>query len=84
VRVRADPGTRSALSDVLTAHATERGVRSTIVYGGIRELADKPLGSITFELAGPDDAVDALVADLRRHTPVEEAADRGDPTEEAG
>ncbi|GAA4691972.1 hypothetical protein GCM10023215_31230 [Pseudonocardia yuanmonensis] len=97
VRVRADPGTRSALSDVLAAHSAGHaaghpvghpvghGVRSTIVYGGIRELADKPLGSITFELAGPDPAVDALIADLRRHTLVEEAGDPTDRfTEEAG
>ncbi len=70
VRVRADAGARSALSDVLAGHA--RGVRSTIVYGGIRELAEKPLGSLTFELAGDDPDVDALVDDLRRHTQVEE------------
>jgi D-methionine transport system ATP-binding protein len=47
-------------------------VRSTIIYGGIRELAEKPFGSITLELAGEDGAVDTLIAELRTHTHVEE------------
>lgn len=68
VGVRAGNGARAALSDVLAAH----DVRSTIVYGGIRELADKPFGSITFELTGDDAAIDALVAELATHTRVEE------------
>lgn len=70
VGVRAGDGARAALSDVLAAH----DVRSTIVYGGIRELADKPFGSITFELSGADAAIDALVAELATHTRVEELA----------
>lgn len=70
VGVRAGDGARAALSDVLAAH----DVRSTIVYGGIRELADKPFGSITFELTGDDAAIDALVAELATHTRVEELA----------
>ena len=63
--MRDDPGARTALSSALAAH----GVRSTIVYGGIRELAEKPFGSITFELTGDDGAIDALVAELRRTHP---------------
>ena len=47
-------------------------MRSTIVYGGIRELAEKPFGSVTFELSGPDRVVDALVAELAARTHVEE------------
>ncbi|WP_232666442.1 methionine ABC transporter ATP-binding protein [Pseudonocardia sp. TRM90224] len=68
VAVRAEPGARSALSDVLAGH----DVRSTVVYGGIRELADKPFGSITFELTGSDPAIDALIRELAQHTDVEE------------
>jgi D-methionine transport system ATP-binding protein len=68
VAVRADNGARTVLSDVLAAH----DVRSTIIYGGIRELADKPFGSITFELTGADGAVDALIGELAKHTHVEE------------
>ena len=47
-------------------------MRSTIVYGGIRELAEKPFGSITFELSGADHDVDGLVAALAARTYVEE------------
>jgi D-methionine transport system ATP-binding protein len=68
VRVRADG--RATPTDVLAAH----DVRATIVYGGIREIAEKPFGSITYALAGADPAVDALIADLRAHTTVEELA----------
>lgn len=70
VAVRDGAGGRSAVSDVLATH----DVRSTIVYGGIRELADKPFGSLTLALAGADPAVDALLAELRTHTKVEELA----------
>jgi D-methionine transport system ATP-binding protein len=68
VWVRDDPGARAALAEVLSAHE----VRSTIVYGGIRELAEKPFGSITFELSGADRDVDGLVAALAARTSVEE------------
>jgi D-methionine transport system ATP-binding protein len=68
VGVREGAAGRSELADVLAAH----GVRSTIVYGGIRELAERPFGSITFELVGDDATVDALIADLRTRTRVEE------------
>jgi D-methionine transport system ATP-binding protein len=68
VSVRADTDARSALSDVLAAH----DVRSTIVYGGIREIAEKPFGSVTYALDGEADAVEALVAELRARTGVEE------------
>jgi D-methionine transport system ATP-binding protein len=68
VSVRADADSRSALSDVLAAH----DVRSTIVYGGIREIAEKPFGSVTYALDGPADAVDALIAELQSRTGVEE------------
>jgi D-methionine transport system ATP-binding protein len=68
VSVRDDPAVRTAVSQVIAGH----DVRSTIIYGGIRELAEKPFGSITFELAGADPAIEALIADLRAHTYVED------------
>jgi D-methionine transport system ATP-binding protein len=68
VAVRDDPAVRGAVSRVIAGH----DVRGTIVYGGIRELAEKPFGSITFELTGDDAAIDTLVAELRTHTHVEE------------
>jgi D-methionine transport system ATP-binding protein len=68
VSIREDPAVRTAVSEVIASH----DVRSTIIYGGIRELAERPFGSITLELAGDDVAIDALVAQLRAHTHVEE------------
>jgi D-methionine transport system ATP-binding protein len=68
VSVRADADARSALSDVLAAH----DVRSTIVYGGIREIAEQPFGSVTYALDGESDAVAALIAELAARTGVEE------------
>jgi D-methionine transport system ATP-binding protein len=65
---RPTPDARSALSDVLAAH----DVRSTIVYGGIREIAEKPFGSVTYALDGAADAVDALIAELQARTTVAE------------
>lgn len=47
-------------------------VRGTIIYGGIGELSEKPFGSLTYELAGADADVDALLAELRGAIPVEE------------
>jgi D-methionine transport system ATP-binding protein len=70
VWVRDDPGARAALAEVLSASE----VRSTIVYGGIRELAEKPFGSVTFELSGDDRAIDAMIAELATRTHVEEIA----------
>ena len=70
VWVRDDPGARAALAEVLSASE----VRSTIVYGGIRELAEKPFGTVTFELSGDDRAIDAMVAELTTRTHVEEIA----------
>ena len=64
-------GDQEAVTDTLAAHAD---VRAVIVYGGISELAERPVGSITYALSGPDDAVADLVAALSAHTRVEEVA----------
>ena len=47
-------------------------MRSTVVHGGIRELAERPIGSLTLELTGADAAVQAVVDELARHTRVTE------------
>ena len=49
-------------------------VRFEIVYGGISALQGRSFGSLTLELIGDDDGVDALIADLRAVTEVEEVA----------
>jgi D-methionine transport system ATP-binding protein len=58
----------------ILAGAADLGVSFEIVYGGISALQDRSFGSLTLELQGPDDAVDALLARLREHTDVEEVA----------
>src|SRR5690606_40874858 len=54
----------------LTRALREHPVDGTIVYGGITEIAERPYGSLTLELDGTDDAVDAFLADLARTTTV--------------
>lgn len=41
------------------------GVVADLVFGGISELQERPLGSLTFELTGPDDGIGAALAALR-------------------
>jgi D-methionine transport system ATP-binding protein len=45
-------------------------VRAEIVFGGVTEVAARPLGSLTFELVGPQAAVEAAIADVRARTEV--------------
>jgi D-methionine transport system ATP-binding protein len=64
-----DGGTTLA---ALAAKLDQHQVRATIIYGGIGELADKPFGSITYELAGDDASVDAVISELAEVATVEE------------
>ncbi|GEN81063.1 methionine ABC transporter ATP-binding protein [Actinotalea fermentans] len=66
VAVRED----GASSTDLTRALREHPVDGTIVYGGITEIAERPYGSLTLELAGADDAIEAFLADLARSTTV--------------
>ena len=59
-----------ASSTDLTRALREHPVDGTIVYGGITEIAERPYGSLTLELAGADDAIEAFLADLARTTTV--------------
>ncbi|GLY80813.1 methionine import ATP-binding protein MetN [Actinoallomurus iriomotensis] len=61
VRVRDRSGLQSALAGTFLRHE----VAAEIVFGGISELQDRPVGSLTFELTGPPGAVDASLAALR-------------------
>lgn len=73
VAVRETPGEPGvSVTERLHAH----GVDGTVVFGGITEVGSRPLGSLTFALTGGD--VDALLADLRRHTEVIEHTPSGD------
>lgn len=48
----------------------EHGVDVNVVFGGVDELQGRLFGSLTVELIGTDEAVDAAIAGLRRTTTV--------------
>lgn len=66
VAVREDGASANDLTRALREHPVD----GTVVYGGITEIAERPYGSLTLELAGADDAVEAFLADLARTTTV--------------
>ena len=72
VRIRDREGFQTVLASTFLAHS----VAAEIIFGGIDELQDKPVGSLTFELVGEPGAIDAAIAALR--------ADGIDLTEETG
>ena len=61
IKVSGDPAFQSDLARTLDANR----VGSTIVYGGISELQEKAVGSLTFALSGADPDVDAALTQLR-------------------
>ena len=69
-RIHDDGRLGSVLSDAVGRH----NVRFEIVYGGISALQGRSFGSLTLELLGEPGDVDALVAELRTVTEVEEVA----------
>ncbi|WP_102509586.1 methionine ABC transporter ATP-binding protein [Sanguibacter massiliensis] len=66
VGVREDGGASGELTRALRDHPVD----GTVIYGGITEIAERPYGSLTLEIAGDDDAIAAFVADLGRTTTV--------------
>ncbi|WP_348788122.1 methionine ABC transporter ATP-binding protein [Leifsonia sp. NPDC080035] len=69
-RIHDDGRLGSVLSDAVGRH----DVRFEIVYGGISALQGRSFGSLTLELVGEPANVDALIAELRAVTEVEEVA----------
>ncbi len=63
--VTVDIDDERGIGPALTA-AAHSGVRFEVVYGGVSTLQGKTFGSITLALDGPPNAVDAVVAELRR------------------
>jgi D-methionine transport system ATP-binding protein len=61
VRVRDQAGFQTKLARTFLDHQ----VAADIVFGGISELQERPVGSLTFELTGPDGSVDAALEALR-------------------
>ncbi|GGN64138.1 methionine import ATP-binding protein MetN [Actinoplanes lobatus] len=72
VAIRDRTGFQTALARTFLEHQVAAG----IIYGGISELQERAVGSLTFELTGPDEGIDAALAALR--------ADGVDLTEENG
>ncbi|ANY08534.1 methionine ABC transporter ATP-binding protein [Pseudonocardia sp. HH130630-07] len=62
--------TLDAISRVPAGH----GVRGTVVHGGVRELAGRPVGSLTLQLTGDDPAVQSCIDELSRTARVTEPA----------
>jgi D-methionine transport system ATP-binding protein len=60
IQVAEIKGFISVVSDIFTRH----GVTTELVFGGISELQERPIGALTYELTGPDDRVDDALADL--------------------
>ncbi|MFF0909227.1 methionine ABC transporter ATP-binding protein [Microbacterium enclense] len=54
--------------------AAARGVSFELLYGGISSLQQRSFGSLTIELTGPDEGVDAVISELRTVTRTEEVA----------
>ena len=69
-RIHDDGRLGAVLSDAVGRH----NVRFEIVYGGISALQGRSFGSLTLELTGTPGEVDALIAELRTVTEVEEVA----------
>jgi len=61
VQVRDQAGFQTRLARRFLDHQ----VAADIVFGGISEIQERPVGSLTFELTGPDGAVDAALKELR-------------------
>lgn len=61
VRVQDRPGFQTTLSQAFL----KRDVTAEIVFGGISELQDRPVGSLTYALTGDDGAVDHVLTALR-------------------
>ncbi len=69
----------------LTETFRTHDVDASVVFGGITEVGARPLGSLTFELVGDADRVEAVLDDLRRSwTAVQEYDDHGRPCGHAG
>jgi D-methionine transport system ATP-binding protein len=62
VRVPDRKGFTAELSRTFAAH----GVEEQLVFGGISEIAERPVGSLTYALGGSDGAIGDLLAALRR------------------
>ncbi|WP_432547136.1 methionine ABC transporter ATP-binding protein [Kineococcus sp. SYSU DK004] len=61
VQITEEPGLLARVDGVLR----DAGVSAELVHGGIGEIRERRIGSLTYELTGPPGAADAAVAALR-------------------
>jgi D-methionine transport system ATP-binding protein len=61
IRVQDRAGFQAILSQTFSRHA----VTSEIIFGGISELQDRAVGSLTFELTGEPTGIEAALRELR-------------------
>lgn len=77
-RLRGDHGGTIVTVEVIDQRAAifdrlrDPRVHSAVIYGGISEIAERPLGSLTFELTGEPDAIRSTIAALAEVTTVTE------------
>jgi D-methionine transport system ATP-binding protein len=75
----------AAPTPLVAATFEHHGVGSSVVFGGVTEIQNKILGTLTYELTGSDAAIDAALADLgdvtavERQTPTADTADSAVP-----
>jgi D-methionine transport system ATP-binding protein len=60
IRVSDEAGFQTRLTRTFLDHQ----VAAEIVFGGISELQERPVGSLTFDLSGPPDSVETALAEL--------------------
>ncbi|GAA4840086.1 methionine ABC transporter ATP-binding protein [Luteimicrobium xylanilyticum] len=65
----------------VTAFTTGLDARAAVVYGGVTEVGDRPFGSLTLELTGPQ--TEDAVTRLRDAAPVVDLGTAADPLDDA-
>lgn len=75
VSVHVDGSSGGRITDVLR----DNGVQGTVVFGGISEVTERPFGSLTWELAGDDSAIDKVLTTLRSYTRVADLGTAANP-----
>ncbi|MFF1831394.1 methionine ABC transporter ATP-binding protein [Paenarthrobacter sp. NPDC058040] len=77
-------GISEAAPTPLVAAVFERhGVSTSVVFGGVTEIQNRILGTLTYELTGSDASIDAALAELGDVTAVERQLPTAAPTESA-
>ncbi|VXB50028.1 methionine ABC transporter (ATP-binding protein) [Arthrobacter sp. 9V] len=73
----------AAPTPLVAATFARHGVGSSVVFGGVTEIQNKILGTLTYELTGSETAIDAALAELGDVTAVERQTPTADPADSA-